>query len=181
VRRLIAAAFIAGIGLFGCSLQQTPELPPIRATKAAPLPFRGRLIDSDPHELPSAVANSLSTDSPVTFTHQEDLTHDEYHIPLLVSALDPVTYIGSPLGDYGVTAFAHLWIVNGDKTLGDYTAKAHASKSYTLYSETTHAEVEREARAIVRDRIDQKLYRDAPRIAHEIGSTNKTAVVPAAK
>ncbi len=132
---------------------------------ARPLPFKGRLVDGDPEELPPAVAMSLSNTSTVTFSYREELTHDEYHIPLIVSALDPVTYFGAPLGDYGVTAFASLSIVDGDRILGDYTAKAYVSKSYTLYSEPTHAELERAARAAVRERIDQKLYRDAKRLA----------------
>jgi hypothetical protein len=132
---------------------------------ARPLPFKGRLVDGDPDELPPAVAMSLSNTSTVTFSYREELTHDEYHIPLIVSALDPVTYFGAPLGDYGVTAFASLSIVDGDRILGDYTAKAYVSKSYTLYSEPTHAELERAARAAVRERIDQKLYRDAKRLA----------------
>ena len=132
---------------------------------ARPLPFKGRLVDGDPDELPPAVAMSLSNTSTVTFSYREELTHDEYHIPLIVSALDPVTYFGAPLGDYGVTAFASLSITDGDRIFGDYTAKAHVSKSYTLYSEPTHAELERAARAAVRERIDQKLYRDANRLA----------------
>jgi hypothetical protein len=144
----------------GASASQASEAQPAR-----PLPFKGRLVDGDPDELPPAVAMSLSNTSTVTFSYREELTHDEYHIPLIVSALDPVTYFGAPLGDYGVTAFASLSITDGDRILGDYTAKAYVSKSYTLYSEPTHAELERAARAAVRERIDQKLYRDANRLA----------------
>jgi len=118
----------------------------------------------------------LSNTSTVTFSYREELTHNEYHIPLIVTALDPVTYFGAPLGDYGVTAFASLSIVDGDRILGDYTAKAYVSKSYTLYSEPTHAELERAARAAVRERIDQKLYRDANRLAQAAaGSGRPTA------
>lgn len=140
---------------------------------ARPLPFKGRLVDGDPDELPPAIAMSLSNTSTVTFSYREELTHDEYHIPLIVTALDPVTYFGAPLGDYGVTAFASLSIVDGDRILGDYTAKAYVSKSYTLYSEPSHAELERAARAAVRERIDQKLYRDASRLAQAaVGSAS---------
>src|SRR5690348_2978055 len=154
----------------GASASQASEAQPAR-----PLPFKGRLVDGDPDELPPAVAMSLSNTSTVTFSYREELTHDEYHIPLIVSALDPVTYFGAPLGDYGVTAFASLSITNGDRVLGDYTAKAYISKSYTLYSEPTHAELERAARAAVRERIDQKLYRDANRLAAAAGSATPPA------
>ena len=148
---------------------------------ARPLPFKGRLVDGDPDELPSAVTMSLSDTSTVTFSYREELTHDEYHIPLIVSALDPVTYFGAPLGDYGVTAFASLSITDGDRILGDYTAKAHVSKSYTLYSEPTHAELERAARAAVRERIDQKLYRDANRLAQAAASSGRSPAAPISK
>ena len=101
----------------------------------------------------------------MTFFYREELTHDDYHIPLIVTAFDPVTYVGAPLGDLGVTAFASLSITDGDRVLGDYTAKVHVSKSYTLYKEPTHREVEEAARAAVREKIDQKLYRDEDRLA----------------
>lgn len=142
---------------------------------ARPLPFKGRLADGDPAELPPSVALSLSRDSPVVFSYREELTHDEYHIPLWFSAIDPVTYFGSPLGDYGVTAFASLSIADGDRVVGDYTAKVHVSKTYNLYSEPTHQELEREARIAVRERIDQKINQDASRLAQELSSDNTSA------
>jgi hypothetical protein len=163
---------------------QTPDGPASQASvvqAARPLPFKGRLVDGDPDELPPAVAMSLSNTSTVTFSYREELTHDEYHIPLIVSALDPVTYFGAPLGDYGVTVFASLSIVDGDRILGDYTAKAYVSKSYSLYSEPTHAELERAARAAVRERIDQKLYRDANRLAHAAAGPGRPTAVPIGK
>ena len=122
---------------------------------------------------------SLYRNAAVTFSYREELTHDDYHIPLIVSALDPVTYVGAPLGDLGVTAFASLSITDGDRVIGDYTAKVHISKSYSLYSEPTHRAVEQAARAAVREKIDQKLYRDAGRLAEAIASPAQPAV-PAA-
>jgi hypothetical protein len=135
---------------------------------ARALPYKGRLVDSDPSELPPAIANALATNAPLTFTYREELTHDEYHIPMIISAIDPVTYFGSPLGDYGVTASATLTISEGDRVLADYTAKAHVQKSYNLYTEPKHSELERAAREAVRARIEQKLYDDADRVAHAV-------------
>ncbi len=37
-------------------------------------------------------------------------------------------------------AFATLTIFEGNKVVADYTAKAHVSKSYNLYSEPKHSE-----------------------------------------
>lgn len=164
---------LATIAAVGCGVQQPAVTPQVAQTPARPLPFKGRLVDGDPSELPPSVAMSLSNTSAVTFSYREELTHDEYHIPLIVSALDPVTYVGAPLGDYGVTAFATLSIMDGEKVLGDYTAKAHVSKSYNLYSEPTHAELERAARAAVREKIDQKMSRDADRLAQAVAASGK--------
>ena len=164
---LLLAAAVA----YGCSVQQPAVAPAVAQAPARPLPFKGRLAQGDASELPSAVAMSLSSTSSVTFSYREELTHDEYHVPLIVSAFDPVTYVGAPLGDLGVTAFASLSIVDGDKVLGDYTAKVHVSKSYSLYSEPTHKEVEQAARAAVREKIDQKLYRDADRLAQAVAGS----------
>jgi hypothetical protein len=79
-----------------------------------------------------------------------------------------VTYLGAPLGDYGVTASASLTISEGNRVVADYTAKAHVSKSYNVYSEPKHSELERAARDAVRERIDQKLYGDADRVAKAV-------------
>src|ERR1700730_6086205 len=160
---------------FGCSVQQ----PAVAQAPARPLPFKGRLAQGDASELTSAVAISHSSTASVTFSYREELTHDDYHVPLIVSAFDPVTYVGAPLGDLGVTAFASLSIVDGDRVLGDYTAKVHVSKSYSLYSEPTHKEVEQAARAAVREKIDQKLYRDADRLAQAVAGSG-TLSSPAA-
>jgi hypothetical protein len=149
-----------------CSIQAPSDRPMVtEAPPAQPLPFKGRLIDGDPAELPPAVALSLSPTAPITFSYREELSHDEYHLPLWFTAIDPVTYAGSPLGDYGVSAFASLSIIGCDQTLGDYTARAHVTKSYNLYTQPTHQELERAARAKVRGMIDEKLARDEVRLA----------------
>src|SRR5262249_11453858 len=124
--------------------------------------------EGDPGELPPAVAKSLAANAPLTFSYREELTHDESHTPMIKSAFDPATYAGTALGKFEVTAFASLTIYDGDRVVGDYTAQAQASKSYNLYAEPKHSEVERAALAAVRDRIDQKLHADADRIAHAI-------------
>jgi hypothetical protein len=158
----------------GCSLRVpvSQTVTPTEPLVEHPLPFKGKLVSGDANELPPAIAMSLSPDSPVSFSYREELTHNENHIPLAVTALDPVTYFGAPLGDYGVTAFASLSIFNGDRVLGDYTAKAFVSKSYTLYSEPTHKELEQAARSSVRQRIEEKLYRDQERLAKAVASTH---------
>jgi hypothetical protein len=153
--------------------------PPAPEIPAHPLPFKGHLLEGDASALPPAVAMSLANGSPVTFIYREELSHDDYHIPLIVTALDPVTYAGAPLGDLGVTAFASLSITEGDRVLGDYTAKVHISKSYTLYNEPTHAELEEAARAAVRDKIDRKLYRDEARLAAAVAASPESTAPPA--
>jgi hypothetical protein len=171
--------FVAAAIVSGCAVQQPPAAPAVAQAPAHPLPFKGHLAEGDASSVPPAVAMSLSSTSPVTFSYREELTHDDYHIPLIVTALDPVTYAGAPLGDLGVTAFASLSITDGDRVLGDYTAKVHISKSYTLYKEPTHKEVEEAARAAVREKIDQKLYRDEDRLAQAFAGASQPAL-PAA-
>jgi hypothetical protein len=164
----VLAALLAATFTSACTVQQ-PGPPPAEAQMPArPLPFTGRLISGDPRELPPAVAMSLAPNSPVTFSYREELSHDEYHIPLWFSAIDPVTYFGAPLGDFGVTAFASLSVIDGDRVLGDYTAKAYITMSYTRYSEPTHMELDRAARTAVREKIDRKLYGDESRLAEAI-------------
>ena len=189
----VLAVFFAALAVSGCSTQQSnqPQSQPLTAgapqadsqlviapkvadVPAHPLPFKGKLLSGDPDELPPAVAMSLADNSPVTFTYREELTHDDYHVPLAVSALDPANLIGAPLGDIGVTAFASLSISAGDTVLGDYTAKEHVSKSYSMYSHPTHKEVDDAARTAVRQRIEQKLYKDEARLAQGAANAGKS-------
>ena len=169
-RALPTAALLIVFLQYGCTIEQPSAPPPVAQTPAHPLSFKGRLIDGNPNELPPAVALSLSHSSNVTFSYREELTHDDYRIPLWFSALDPVTYAGASLGDYGVTALASLSTIDGDRISGDYTAKAYVTKSYSLYSEPTHLELERAARTEVREKIDQKLYADAAKLADAVGA-----------
>ena len=183
----VLAVLFAALAVSGCSTQQSNQsqsqtqtsfadqshsqvviAPKVDDLPAHPLPFKGKLISGDKDELPPAVAMSLSDDSPVTFTYREELTHDDYHVPLAISALDPANLIGAPLGDIGVTAFASLSISSGDTIIADYTAKEHASKSYNIYHDATHAEVDEAARVAVRQRLDQKIYSDEARWAKAV-------------
>ncbi len=156
------------------SQSQLVIAPKIADVPAHPLPFKGKLLSGDPAELPPAVAMSLSNAGPMTFTYREELTHDDYHLPLSISWLDPLTYAGAPLGDIGTTAFASLSISEGDTILGDYTAKEHASKSYNLYAQPSHKEVDDAAVAAVRQSIEQKLYKDEARLAQAAASAGKS-------
>ncbi len=139
--------------------------PPQAEGEAAPLPFKGRLLDGNPKALPPAVAASLSNSSDIVFNYREELSHDHYTVPLALSAFDPLTYAGYPLGNYSVTAFASLGVSQGDRVLGDYTAKVHLNRDYTLYYQPTYIELEHAAKAAVRQKIDAQLYRDANRLA----------------
>jgi len=177
----IALALFAGCGLplsntsfenaptitDGRERQPTADVP--AASMPLKLPFQGCLVEGNRDELPTIVANALVQHSAVTFAYREQLTHDEYHIPLIVAAFDPVTWVGAPLGDFGVTSFATLTIRKGDEVLGDYTAKAFVSRPYSLYSSPTHRELEAAARAAVRAKIDAQLARDANRLGQEAG------------
>ena len=196
----LAVLFVLAAAAVGCSTEQTNQsqsesqtqtafadqshdqlviAPKIDDVPAHPLPFKGKLLSGNPKELPPAIAMSLSDSSPVTFTYREELTHDDYHIPLALSALDPVSLIGAPLGDIGVTAFASLSISEGDTILADYTAKEHVSKSYNLYHNASHAEVDEAARAAVRQRIEQKVYGDEARLAKAVASAAKSPTASA--
>jgi hypothetical protein len=159
-----ANSFSAPIGTPAATQSAENEAQPQPASPV-PLPFKGRLVDGDPKDLPPAVAAALSDSGRVTFNYREELTHDHYTVPLALSAFDPLTYVGYPLGNYGVTAFASLGISEGDRVLGDYTAKVHLSRDYTLYYQPTYLELEHAARQQVREKIDAQLYRDAGRLA----------------
>ena len=160
---IIGAAMACG----GCATEKV-DVPAAGASydsaPAKPLPFRGRLLEGDSDELPPSVAMSLTNKSPIGFSYREELTHGERHTPLFLSAIDPATYLGAPLGEYTVTAFASLSITDGDKVIGYYTTRARVAESYNIKSEPTHIELEHQARAAVRAKIDAQLAADASRL-----------------
>jgi len=182
------AALAFAVSMIGCATMNPPtaqqdeavhgEIPSGSAAKDlsddSPLPYKGRLAQGDSDELPASVRASLSNSSPLQFSYREDLTHDEHHTPLIISALNPATYAGASLGEYDVTAFASFSITDGTRVLGDYTAKISVSRKYSLYSEPTHREVEREARDAVRKEIDAQAHRDQARVLAEISASSGT-------
>lgn len=132
-------------------------------------------------ELPPAIAMSLGHNSHLTFVYSEQLRHGEEHTPLYLSALNPATYFGVPLGKYTVTADARLSIFDGSRAIGDYHAQATVTESYNLYAEPTHLELETAARTEVRNKIDRELYADAGRLARTAASPpSAPAPAPAA-
>ena len=56
--------------------------------------------------------------------------------------------------------------------------KRDVERSYNLYAEPTHQEVERAARRAVRETIDQKLYRDASQLSEQLAARRPTADGP---
>ena len=179
--KLVLAILIAVVTLAGCVVLQPKVAPPSPETDAQPLPFKGRLGDGDPTELPRSVAMSLSDNSPVSFMYREELTHADHHASMTASAFNPLTYAGYPLGEYTVTAFASLSIVEGEKVLGDYTAHAHLSESYSLYAAPTHKDLDEAARAAARRQIDQDLESDRNRLWKEFANSPSPAIGAAGK
>ena len=182
---LLSLAGLSLMALFGagCSISpgSAPSLDPavsndppvvhVQAGGLHPLPFKGRLVSGNPNQLPPAIAMSLTNDSQVTFWYREELTHDEHHPSTLLSAIDPLTYLGRSQGEYGVTAVASLTIYDGTRMVADYTARQRVTKSYGMFSQPTHRELDDEARAAVREEIDQKLYSDSANLAASVGDT----------
>jgi hypothetical protein len=135
------------------------------------LPFKGKLLDGDPAQLPPAVARSLTNQSQITFSYREELTHEEHHTPMILSAIDPRTYAGYAMGEYGVTAVASLSIFYAGHLIGDYKAQSRVTKPYSMYAQPTHRELDDAARVAVRERIDRELYVDSARLAAAAGQT----------
>jgi hypothetical protein len=141
------------------------------ATPARPLPFKGRLLDGDPAQLPPVVAISLTDRSQITFSYREELTHEEHHVPMILSAIDPLTYAGYPMGEYGVTAVASLSIFYGGHLIGDYKAQTRVTKPYSMYAQPAHRDLDHAVRVAVREKIDRELSADSARLAAAAGQT----------
>ena len=141
------------------------------STPARPLPFKGMLIDGNPAQLPPVVAVSLTDQSQITFSYREELTHEEHHVPMILSAIDPLTYAGYPMGEYGVIAVASLSIFSGGHLIGDYKAQSRVTKPYSMYAQPTHRELDDAVRVAVREKIDRELYADLARLAAAAGQS----------
>jgi hypothetical protein len=142
---------------------------PPSAEPAVALPFKGRLLGVPPSEAPPAIALSISDSSPIIFSYREELSHEHHTVPMVWSALNPLTYLGAPTGSTGVTAFADLSISDGDRVIGDYTAVVHAEADYSIFSGESYRELDRQARAQVRREIDDKVFDDLARLTRRTG------------
>ena len=138
---------------------------------ARPLPFKGRLLDGNPAQLPPVVASSLTDQSQITFSYREELTHEEHHVPMILSAIDPLTYAGYPMGEYGVTAVAALSIFYGGHLIGAYKAESRVTRPYSMYAQPTHRDLDDAVRVAVREKIDRELAADSARLAAAAGQT----------
>ena len=139
------------------------------STPARPLPFKGRLLDGNPAQLPPVVAISLTDRSQITFSYREELTHEEQHVSMVLSAIDPLTYAGYPMGEYGVTAVASLSIFYDGHLIGDYKAQSRVTKPYSMYAQPAHRDLDDAVRVAVREKIDRELYADSVRLAAAAG------------
>jgi len=182
--RMLAQSAVLVVALEACAVQQAvapgsapPTSPaysgdPVQASSPArPLPFKGRLLDGNPAQLPPVVAMSLTGQSQITFSYREELTHEEQHVPMILSAIDPLTYAGYPMGEYGVIAVASLSIFYGGHLIGDYKAHSRVTKPYSMYAQPTHRELDDAVRFAVREEIDRELYADSARLAAAAGQT----------
>jgi hypothetical protein len=180
-RRLAQSALLA-VALEACAAQQATVPGSASATSttysgdpaqssspARSLPFKGRLLDGSPAQLPPVVAMSLTDQSQITFSYREELTHEEHHVPMILSAIDPLTYAGYPMGEYGVIAVASLSIFYGGHLIGDYKAQSRVTKPYSMYAQPTHRELDDAVRVAVREKIDRELYADSARLAAAAG------------
>jgi hypothetical protein len=185
---MLAQSALLAVVLQGCAVQQaaapgsasatsTYSGDPARAptaqsaTPARPLPFKGRLLDGNPAQLPPVVAISLTDQSQITFSYREELTHEEHHVPMILSAIDPLTYAGHPMGEYGVTAVASLSIFYGGHLIGDYKAQSRVTKPYSMFAQPAHRDLDDAVRVAVREKIDRELSADSARLAAAAGQT----------
>jgi len=163
------------LATFVCSCGEVEDAPPTAyqdQSTVRSLGFTMRLADGSRSQLPPSVAAAISDTSSLNASYRETLSHDESHAPLWQSALDPTTYSGATLGARTVEASAELRIFNSRETVGDYTASANVSKTYSMYKDPSNAELEESARAAVRKKIDDQVVADAPRI---IGAQRATS------
>lgn len=118
---------------------------------------------------PAAVAE-LATTPGVKFSYREEWRHEHTTVPMFESAIDPRTYLGRPLGTYGVTVFAWVSVTQGPAVLGDYAARVHLEKPYGLTYGPTYTQLERQARAAVRAKLAGLITHDAARLDAEAKS-----------
>jgi len=187
--RRLAQSVLVAVVLGACAVQQAAAPGSAPATSTAhtaglagapaahssiakrPLPFKGRLLEGNPAQLPPVVAMSLIEQSQITFSYREELTHEEQHVPMILSAIDPLTYAGYPMGEYGVIAVASLSIFYGGHLIGDYKAHSRVTKPYSMYAQPTHRELDDAVRVAGREEIDRELYADSARLAAAAGQT----------
>lgn len=161
----------------GCALAGAhPTTPAQPLALAPPQPAIAAGLPPGPWHPPAALADLARTQG-VVFSFREEISHDHSTLPMWQTAFDPRTYAGHPLGYYRVIAFASLAVTRGPQVLGDYTAQARVEQPYTIYSGPTFMQLERRARAQVRETLDAELLGDAARLRAAVARQPPTAGV----
>jgi hypothetical protein len=125
------------------------------------LPFRGHLVDSDPSELPPSLTAALADSGNVTLRYREAVEHRHEHVPEGLALILGIPFLlGVPLGTDGVSAHATLSAAVDGRSPTPYRADADVSRRYGLYYGSTFKELDREARRVARQAIDEQVCAD---------------------
>ena len=178
------AALFTAVALFGCSTQQPDQTQAEPQTASAPqsqsqLVIAPQVIDQPAHPLP--FKGRCSRGRPYrTSARGRDVSVELFAGDVHLSRRIDPRRLSRPAGchcsrsrhpdrrsarRYRVRRLCVACRSATATLLGDYTAKEHVSKSYSLYTNASHKELEDAALAAVRQRIDQKLYDDEARLA----------------
>jgi hypothetical protein len=143
-----------------------------------PLPFKARVVDSIPGQLPDGVRSVLDESAPLAVRYREEVAHGHWEVPFGVVFAVPIVFLFAPMGGYQVTAHAVLEANDSVAEVGRYEATAEVSRSYGIFYGSTFHELEQEARASARRVVDREVCNDAERLAQSANRPNPSEATP---
>jgi hypothetical protein len=157
------AIILICIGLPACGGKQkmliSPDVP--KLTDGG-FRIKGRIsYEGNKDYLPRTMVDEASSESPLTFQYIHATSYGLRDVPALVALLNPLTLVGSPLGDNTVTSAGKLSVIKENEAVKSYSAICSMEITRNLYSgDLTFSEMRRTSLIAVRDNIESQLYQD---------------------
>jgi hypothetical protein len=117
--------------------------------------------DGNKEYLPRTVTADASLGHPLILRYRYEVTYGRDAVPPVITANNPLTIVGFPIGADTVVVIGKLEILKGGAVVKTYSAVCMLDKTRTIFSEgETLSEIRKRGLLAVRDSIEAQMYAD---------------------
>ena len=154
-------SMLAAVLFAGCAATVTVT-PVLKSGVVAHCQVIGRIAyDGNRDYLPGTLRDTPDAASPLTFRYGHESRYGSAAIPVGVTLLNPLTFVGFPTGSHDVVVTGVLEVLRGATVVRSYGAAAGLKGTGTMFSEgETFTSMRQRGLLLVRDNIAAQLCAD---------------------